>query len=151
MHHDLDIHPYPDQPHLFINEPWLIDDTYSYKEQFTKEPDEASDNIRIYIPLDLNHTAILNRLNCLISSLGPACEDNEMEYSWQVYKMIGQLEIYDQIWFTREGACKEGSSHSEKGVQLATKFIRALEDIDDYGAVLFPFDIIEELKEEWLV
>ena len=59
-HHNLDIHPIPkEKAALYINEPWLIDETVEIMES---QPDTALDNIRVYVPLDLNKEAILRRL-----------------------------------------------------------------------------------------
>lgn len=72
MHHDLDIHPIPEKV-LYINELGIADTAcyYDTEEQHQKAltgrirtnggilPD---DNVRVYVPLDLNATQILNRL-----------------------------------------------------------------------------------------
>ncbi len=57
-HHILDIYPDPRRVHhLYINEPELIDE--SITESIAEAP---IDNIRVYVPLDLNKEAILRRL-----------------------------------------------------------------------------------------
>ena len=54
-HHDLDIHPIPeDKNPLFVNEPWLIDQSQAVMDYVNKAPEPAEDNIRIYIPFDIN-------------------------------------------------------------------------------------------------
>ena len=61
--------------------------------------------------------------------------------------LISQIEIYDQIWFARHMP-KEGE-HSEEAGALVKEFISHLEKIPDGCAECFPFDMIEELKEEY--
>ena len=72
MHHKLDIYPYPREV-LYINEFELIDvvNTYFKKKDYEKAltgknksqggilPD---DNVRVYVPIDLNGDYIINRL-----------------------------------------------------------------------------------------
>ncbi len=56
IHHKLDIYPEPEKV-LYINEVAIADNTadqLSYDE-------EQPDNVRIYVPLDLNHRAIIRR------------------------------------------------------------------------------------------
>lgn len=73
-HHTLDPYPLPkEKGPLYINEPWIVDKSlleYSIK----REPDEEKDNIRIYVPIDLNKEAILRRLDYVIASYGEATE-----------------------------------------------------------------------------
>lgn len=45
---------------LYINEPWLIDKSL-LEHLRHREPEEQPDNVRIYIPMDLNQRAILRR------------------------------------------------------------------------------------------
>ena len=56
-HHQLDVYPIPkEKSPRYINEPWLIDKTLMmFSEE--KEPEETDDNVRIYIPMDLNKDA----------------------------------------------------------------------------------------------
>ena len=60
-HHMLDIAPIPEKV-LYINEPWLIDSSFDGMEKVSEEPDPNPDNVRVYLPLDLNAEAILRRL-----------------------------------------------------------------------------------------
>ena len=65
VHHRLDPYPIPkEKSPMFINEPWLIDSTCldEYNTEGNREPDNEDDNIRIYVPIDLNYKAILRRL-----------------------------------------------------------------------------------------
>ena len=50
---------------LYVNEPWLIDKTLP-DYHIAPEPDNNDDNVRIYVPIDLNNDAILRRLDQLI-------------------------------------------------------------------------------------
>lgn len=79
MHHILDVYPIPrEKEPMFINEPWLIDKTLleSCEEE---DLDKEKDNIRVYVPLDLNHSAILRHLEVVIDRYGEANEENEMD------------------------------------------------------------------------
>ena len=154
VHHNLDPYPIPkeSQP-LYVNEPWLIDpsrepelkkDVENYK-----QPEAADDNVRIYVPLDLNHDAILRRLDYVIGKYGEASEANEFYFSGEVDKILSQLEIYDQKRFIKN-LPKDGSKHSTDGKKLAADIITKLEEIEDAGAETFPFELIDELKAEYL-
>jgi hypothetical protein len=147
-HHSLDPYPIPkDKKPLYINEPWLIDKSL-LEYPHHREPDEKEDNIRIYLPMDLNKDAILRRLDNVIGLYGEAREDNEIEFSIDVGMIISQLEIYDQIWFVRHMPKK--GEHSREAKELVTEIIARLEEIPDGCAECFPFELINELKEEYL-
>lgn len=152
-HHNLDPYPIPNEAQpLYVNEPWLIDpsrepelkkDVENYK-----QPEAAADNVRIYVPLDLNHDAVLRRLDYVINKYGEASEANEFYFSGEVGKVISLLEIYDQYRFIKDPP-KDGSRHSTDGKKLVTDIIARLEAIEDAGAETFPFEMIEELKTEY--
>ena len=148
MHHTLDVYSIPrEKEPMFINEPWLIDKTLleSCEEEY---PDKEKDNIRVYVPLDLNHSAILRRLEAVIDRYGEANEENEMDFSIDVEGILSQVEIYDQIWYVRE--YQETMRHSQRAVSLIKEIIVLLENIVDGGAECFPFETIEELRKEYL-
>ena len=93
-YHDIDIVPIPkDKKPNYINEPWLIDsslmsvDPECPKEKL-KEPDGEKDNIRFYVPLDINRKAILRRLRWVICKYKGANEDNEIVFSLEVDDLI---------------------------------------------------------------
>ena len=111
-HHRLDPYPIPkDKTPLCINEPWLIDKSLlEYPPR--REPDEKEDNVRIYVPMDLNRVAILRRLDRVIAHYGEATEENEMEFSVDVGMIVSQIEIYDQVWFVRH--VPEKGEHSNE-------------------------------------
>ena len=148
QHHKLDPHPLPkEHSPLYVNEPWIIDKTL-LEYQINAEPDKKDDNVRVYVPLDLNRDAIVRRLNRVISYYGEANEENESEFSTDVNMILNQLEVYDQIWYVRNMA-KEGK-HSAEGAALAKEIIQILEDIPDGCAERFPFETIDELRWEFL-
>lgn len=62
--------------------------------------------------------------------------------------IISQLEIYDQIWFVRHMPKK--GEHSREAKKLAAEIVDRLEEIPDCGAECFSFELIDELKEEYL-
>ena len=147
-YHSLDPYPEPkDKSPLYINEPWLIDKSLLEYPRH-REPDEKEDNIRIYVPMDLNKDAILRRLDNIIELYGEAKEDNEIEFSIDVGMIISQLEIYDQIWFVRHMPKK--GEHSREAKELVTEIVARLENIPDGCAECFPFELIDELKQEYL-
>ena len=95
-HHMLDIAPIPEKV-LYINEPWLIDSSFDGMEKVSEEPDPNPDNVRVYLPLDLNAEAILRRLRYVIYRYGEANEANESNYRADVNRLVSQIEIYDQV------------------------------------------------------
>lgn len=153
-HHTIDAYPIPEKSHIYINEPWLID--VSKEPQLKKDvekfrqPDDCEDNVRVYLPMDLNHDAILRRLDYVINKFEEASEANEFRFEEEVGQVISQFEIYDQIRYIRNMP-KDSSKHSADVVKLAQDIITRLEGIEDAGAEMFPFELIEELKAEYLV
>lgn len=107
----------------------------------------SEDNVRIYVPLDLNAKAILRRLDYVINRYGESTEKNKFHFCADVNLIIAQLEVYDQIWYVRHMP-KEGS-HSEEARELAEAIVRRLEAVPDGDSEMFPFDVIDELKEEF--
>ena len=54
-HHDLDLYPIPkEKSPLYINEPWLVDGSIIRDLGDNKEPEPQEDNMRLYVPMDLN-------------------------------------------------------------------------------------------------
>ena len=151
-HHDLDPYPVPkDKMPLYINEPELIDLSIGEisKKKRNNLPENQPDNIRIYVPLDLNREAILRRLDWVIARYHEASEKNESDFSADVEKLIEQIEIYDQVWFVRH--MPKSGEHSVEAQELVLAFIAKLEQIPDGCAELFPFSTIDELKHEYLL
>ncbi len=132
---------------LYVNEPWLIDKTLlEYPIHLT--PEEEDDNIRVYVPLDINKEAILRRLDSVIAHYGETNESNELDFRIDVGMILSQVEIYDQVWFMRNMP-GEGK-HSKEAISLIKEIIARLEAIPDGCAERFPFEDIEELKREYL-
>lgn len=100
-HHRLEPYPIPkDKAPLYINESWLTNKSLlEYPPH--REPEETEDNVRIYIPMDLNHEAILRRLDRVIVHYGEANEESEIEFRVDVEAIISQIEIYDRVWYIR--------------------------------------------------
>ena len=153
VHHDLDVYPIPrEKQPMFINEPWLVDTSLFVWEERIKEPDSEADNVRIFAPVDLNKTAILRRLSHIISIYGEATENNEMNYSVAVNQLISQIEIYDQIWYARypHSIGVGNTQHSTQAIDLVKQFVEALEAVSVADAECFPYEIIDELKKDYL-
>ena len=148
-HHTLDVYPLPkEKAPLYINEPWLIDCSLLEVSNGSAEPEQEQDNIRVYIPLDINKNAILRRLDLLIVHYGEANEKNEIDFSIDVDMLVSQIEIYDQIWYVRH--MPETGDHSREAVELVKEFIARLEEIPDGCAELFPFELLNTLRKEYL-
>lgn len=62
--------------------------------------------------------------------------------------LVSQIEIYDQIWYVRH--MTENGHHSRKAVELVREFIARLEEILDGCAEVFPFELIDTLRKEYL-
>lgn len=68
-HHNLDANPIPKETTpLFINEPWMIDDSLQWIQETGNDPAPLpdDDNICVYIPMDICKSAILRRLDYII-------------------------------------------------------------------------------------
>lgn len=109
------------------------------------------DNVCVYVPLDLNAAQILNRLQQIYQIMESPDDTNELEFSYQVGKIISQLEIYDQVWAARDlgNAVRIGEHlHSKNGIELAGKIVSVL--LEDEGcAERFPYDVVDKLKMEF--
>jgi len=148
VHHDLDPYPIPEEKTpLYINEPELIDKSLELC-MLIGRSEKQKDNIRVYVPLDISKDAILRRLDRVIMQYGEATERNEMEFSIDVGMLVSQIEIYDQIWYGRH-APAEGE-HSTEAIEVVSAFVKKLEEIPDGCAECFPFELIDQLREEYL-
>lgn len=150
-HHNLDAYPLPKESKpMFINEPWLIDKSLQWIQQIEYDPAPLpdSDNIRVYIPMDISKSSILRRLDEVIGHYGAAMEANEMDYAYDVVNLIAQIEIYDQIWFIRHMP-KQGK-HSLEAIELVKEFVKKLEDIEEGDSEMFPYNTIDKLKKEFI-
>lgn len=117
--HSLDPYPIPkDKTPMFINEQHMAE---IYDFEFKKDgsvPDD-DDNIRVYVPLDLNKRLILDRLTRVINHYGEANEENELFFQADVLKIVSQIEIYDQIWYIRH--MPDEGEHSSDDYSCAGK------------------------------
>ena len=156
-HHPLDVWPLPRElKPMFINEPWLIDESLYFESyaqmQAAREPEDEADNRRVYIPLDLNKAAFLRRLDHVLNKYPEITWRNESNIRTEVWNIISQIEIYDQIWFVREGEYPTDehgmiTGHSQHAREVIKQIIARLEKIDSCED--FPYDIIDELKQEY--
>ena len=164
MRHKLDYKPIPEDV-LYINELDLAD-SVPYETNIEMEKALTgkrkkeggvlpNDNVRIYVPIDINADAIMRRLHLLFVTMDYHTEDNESAYSFAVRRIISQLESYDQVCVTRnfENSVQKGRGgvrHSREGIELARRIADYLEE-NDGTAELFPWDEIEKLRKEfWL-
>lgn len=151
MKRRIQLDPYPipkDSKPLFINAPWLIDATYdNYEYDLVKEDGTEEDNRRVYVPLDLNKSAILRRLDDIIRRYGEASERNELDFESDVRRLLYQVEIYDRVWYVRH--MPEEGNHSLEAIDLMREFVKRLEEIPDGCAECFPYEMIDELKAEY--
>ena len=161
MHHMLDIHPFPKDV-LYINEFELGDVVNTYDSQ--KKHDKAlsgkckkeggvlpDDNVRIYVPIDLNADYIINRLRDILASFGSPSENNESALTVEVGKLVAQLEIYDQACTVRnlknaQRNTPDSDLHCTQGKELAKNFIAMLMENEGTGDS-FPYSIVNELRE----
>ena len=97
------------------------------------------------IPIDINKSSVIRRLKTTINRYDEANEENGMLFSTDAENIKSLIEIYDQAWYIRH--IPNSGKHSKEGVELVKEFIACLEDILDSCAELFPFDVIDELRE----
>ena len=64
----------------------------------------------------------------------------------EVSILVSQIEIYDQIWFVREGDC--GNRHSRKATELVKDVWVILMENEGSGEI-FPYELAEELRNEY--
>lgn len=146
------IEQYPEPKYekpLFVNEPCLIDASMFKYFEWKREPDAEEDNVRVYLPLDLNRKAILRRLKTIINHFEWSTEENEFDFSADVDMLIEQIRVYDQFWCQQTKV--ENGKHSEKATSLVVEGIKLLDSIPDGGAELFPWQTINKLKDEFSV
>ncbi|MBQ9154988.1 MAG: hypothetical protein IJ130_14395 [Solobacterium sp.] len=141
--HRISFSTYPAEGALYLDAPWMVD---GFPERPAKDENE-SDHIRIYVPVDLSAEAILRRLDRIVWKYGAASEANEWFYSSEVSILQYQIEVYDMVWKERDNI---SSGHSPQAISLVKRFVGRLEEIPDACAECFPFELIEELSEEYL-
>ena len=123
---------------------------------------ETLDHIRVYVPLDLSKQRILAYFQAVLNHFGHADENNEMAFSSTVDQVITRLEIYDQVWFTRElseardpidpdDMENRAAHHSRHASEIARSMVDALVQLAEDGckAVYFPYETIDMLCYEY--
>lgn len=63
--------------------------------------------------------------------------------------IISRMKYYKQV-LAIESLHSESEKHSSKVVELVRRFVAELEEIPDGCAELFPFELIDELRREYL-
>ena len=119
---------------------------------------EEDDGFVISSKVKINPESILARLDSIIRHYGEATEENEFEFSSDVSELVSQIEIFDQSIINKYKASEFGelssylgkNDHSKEAIELVEEFVEVLQDIPDGCAELFPFDMIDELTEEFL-
>lgn len=117
LHHALDVEPVSEKA-LYVHESDLADPSQAdvpvaskaqgkpldRRERLQLElRSQPEDNVRVYIPLDINEDAILRRLHHIFWKYGEVSEANEAPFRSEVETLVSQVEIYDQVWFVRDG------------------------------------------------
>lgn len=64
----------------------------------------------------------------------------------EVRILVSQIEIYDQIWFVREGDC--GNRHIRKATELVKDVLEIMMENEGSGET-FPYELAEELRNEY--
>ena len=180
MHHDLDVKPVPEQV-LYINEPDITgdfcgrgspDQRYAWRAVVSRYDgntaswyaEQSPDHIRVFVPLDLSEQRILAYFQAVLNHFGRASEENESAFSSTIDQAITRLEIYDQVWFTREMSESQSGNHlcpdNEEGraahhSRHASEVARAIVDglvqlaEDGCTAEYFPYETIDMLCYEY--
>lgn len=130
---------------IYIHEPELLDGSLLGMD--SSQAAEPEDNVRIFVPLDISHEAVLRRLDWIIQRYGEATEKNELDFARDVKILLSQVEIYDQVWLARHG--REGKKHSGEGARLIQRVVDKLEQIPDGCAEQFPFELVNQLRLEY--
>lgn len=130
LHHALDVEPVSEKA-LYVHESDLADPSQANvpvpstaqgkpldrRERLQLElRSQPEDNVRVYIPLDINENAIRRRLHHIFWKYGDVSEANEAPFCSEVETLVSQVEIYDQVWFVRDG--DSGNHHSGKATAL---------------------------------
>lgn len=168
-HHDLDIKPVPAQV-LYINEPGIAGDFCGMglsdldDAQWLSKFDDSSDNalwyakqspdhIRVFIPLDLSRKTILAYFRAVMVFFGHANEKNEAAFSSAIDQVVTRLEIYDQVWLTKE--MSRNRTCAELHSQHASEIVRIIVDelvhlgSDGCTAECSPYETVEMLCKEY--
>lgn len=109
------------------------------------------DNVRIYVPMDVNQELILIKLESLFDELGELTWRNKMDYSIAVSKLIRLLELYDQSLIEQGNypVVQTGETiHSKLAIETAEKMCRILIRNEGTGD-MFPYEEIAELSKTY--
>lgn len=161
MHHKLDVDPLPEKP-LYVNDVSLTNnieyfETKAQHQQANRCEGFPEDNIRVYVPLDINKNFLLRDLSRLYDVLGSPSEENEDNFVSEVGKIVARLEIYDQIWVAHKveeavhlaNVDAPDTLHSKEAIGAVKEIIKILER-NEGCAECFPYEMIETLKHEYL-
>ena len=77
---------------------------------------------------------------------GDVSEANEAPFRSEVETLVSQVEIYDQVWFVRDG--DSGNHHSGKATAIVKEMCLWLVEHPGCGET-FPMDLVEELRREY--
>lgn len=109
------------------------------------------DNVRIYVPMDINQKLILFKLELLFDELGELTWRTESEYARRVWQLMTLLKVYDQSLIAQGSfpTVQTGETvHSKLAIETAKKMCRILMRNEGTGDT-FPYDEIAELSQEY--
>ncbi|MFI3213285.1 MAG: hypothetical protein R3Y24_08070 [Eubacteriales bacterium] len=86
----------------------------------------------------------------IIARYGEANEDNELCFQTDIEAVISQVEIYNQVWYVRNLKANGASKIIQQTIDVVREIIIRLEEIPDGCAEIFPFEMIDQLREEYL-
>lgn len=148
-HYKLDHFPISeDVKPIFVNDPELVDASLrSVDRQHDKtkcENDQLhSENLRVYVPLDINRDTILRRIDYIIGRYGEVNEVNEYYFYEDVMQVVSQIELYNQV--------RTEQQKSEKDIiVLVREIISKLNKIPVVGTCRFPNNVINLLDDDYL-
>ncbi|GEM_PF-589748 len=107
------------------------------------------DNVRIYLPKDINSKSILADLNHLYTQFGDVGENNEEYYSCEVRKPIRFLEIYDSILLENheiETVQTDDKVHTKLAQDTTQEMVKIMMENQGW-AELFPYEECEQLAD----
>lgn len=107
------------------------------------------DNVRIYLPIDINAENIIRKLNRLYDQLGDVSEDNEWNYFIEVRKLIKFLTLYDSLLLEKketEIIQIDDTVHAKLARETAREMVKIMME-NEGDAELFPYEECEELAD----
>lgn len=109
------------------------------------------DNVRIYVPMDINQEQILFKLESIFDELGELTWRTESDYAVRVWQLMTLLKVYDQSLIAQGSfpTVQTGETvHSKLAIETAKKMCRILIRNEGTGDT-FPYDEIAELSQEY--